>query len=863
MTLKNRETSAKNALRYGHFKKAIVHLKVLLATEKRVEWIDWAQTAHSALAQQLAQQKNFQEVVKLFASGHRLCDLSLENPVYINALQKMNRLDEALDHYLRLSQKELLDKNDKVALSIIRSQFAAYAIAGVSEIIEQLPENDPIFVDFDKAYQLLDAYCHSDDESVKRNLKLISFRSPYRDLRQIIAAAIQLDESNATGDVAGIEKSRHALAHISPDSAFSKLAELLHLTSADTQDILSPFLSLNSDSQNLVLHMKGWQKEQVKIIERLANLPSEPDFNTLFRVADEYQKDQPEFCTEIAKIALIHAKTKNHKVVTLKRYEQRFGNLSFLDKYHIDALYETLYLNSGLKLEEYYFDPEEEFDDYEETWEIFIDVINDSKHLPKIIKQNISLIKALIYRNFSKQRCKKNKPDQNSADYLQESLFFDPSDKEAHIELNRYFLDNNQLKDARDNLAIALDYYPDNLEILLLSIESAIASGAYKKAAKYAKKILDVDPINRQARTLLCNAHLSHARKQAKIGKWHLVEVELNDAEQWAGDQTQIQASIAVLRANMAVAQKQNKQATELLKTIKEIVDTELNASLIIHLEATSINADAKKLHRLAKLKWKPAKNQGIDILFSFIDLGKTCFEHYHEKIILQSINALLPALQTIKLEAVSLQDYEKILEFCWHPFKLYNLLDIYINKAIKEHGDIPLLVYYRYINKRYLSIDEYRKITRMIDQARDQGDSKIASRLITLLEKSGPPLSFLNELDDDEFDEFDEFDENLPPKNLEEIHKLLPELIHLAASDADITKMLKDIMSLNQSEINEYKVIIGMEGLKDMLIAFITNGTQPNDFIADYDNNSEGKEKGKTKKKSIFPFNLFGDNNE
>lgn len=872
MTLQDREISAKNALNYGHYKKAIVHLKALIASEKRAEWIDWAQTAHLSLAEQLATHGNHQEVVNLFTSGHRLCDLSLQEPLYINALLKTNKHAEALNYFLELAQKDSLDKKSKSALSIIRSHFAAYAIAGESEIIERLPVDDPVVIDFDKAYQLLEAYCSADDEAVEQGLKSISFRSPYRDLRTIIAAAIKLDgvdvDSDVTFEMATKEKSREVLAHIAPDSAFFALAESLHLASQDRQDILVNFSSLNGITQQFILQINGWQKEQEKILKTLAKFPEEPDFSAVFRIADQYQKYLPDFFSSIAKIAHVQARARRNKVLSLKRYEQRFGKLNEVDSCHLDALYEKLAFEQELHQDEYYyFDLEEQFDDLEGAWQEYLDLLEESE-----TKHDIALTKALVYRYFVEQRLSKTKPDNTTAYYLEKLLVFDPYDKESHIQLCRYYLDTNHSKELRSSLNHALEFFPDDLQVLLLAVEGAIASGAYKKAAKYAKEILHVDPINYKARSLLCNSHLSHARKQAKIKKWHLLEKELNEVEPWVGDQVAVKASIAVLKASMALAQKQNKQACEFLQQLQKIVKTPLDASMMIHLEANSINADAKKLHQLAKLKWKPAKNQGSDVLLSFVDMGDACFDQYHNDIVFNMIQVLSPALESINIEDLSLPEIEKIFDF-WRHLKLSNILNILVDKAIKIHGDMPIFTYYRHVTKNYLSSKDYDELIEVIEQEKEQGNTKSVSRLISVLEKCGPPMRFGFE----GFEEFDDFsepnnnsflndvDENMSPEEIgDELLAMLPELIRRGATDDDIVGMMKDIVGATPLDITKYKKIVGTEGLKDMLIDFIENKTPPEIFIKRYENNNKDKDQGKSgKKKSFFQFNIFGDNGD
>ncbi len=882
MTLKDRETNAKNALHYGHYKKAITHLKPLLEaknieSDRKARWIEWAKTAHTSLAQQLFKSKKYQEVIRVCNSGHRLCELALDTPIYITSLINTNRFDEALEYYLQLSEKSAEGKTARSDLALIRSELAVRAIANDSKIIERLPEDDPVAAGFENACELLDAYCHSNDELVEDKLKLISFRSPYRDLKQIISAAIKLDK----GSEADKEKSRETLANISPDSAFFSLAEAFQLTAMDVEEIASSYLSLNNNLQAFVCHAKGWQEEQQKLLNALANLPPEPGFSEIFRIADSCKKIQPEYAREIAQMALVHARVKHSNVITPKRYEQRFGKMDALESQHVEALYEILTYDEEPK-DDYFFDPEEQFIDVEEAWEDYLSLLNDENDEKYGgMNPSVSLSNALVYRFFVKLRSRSDTDTRirrTSIHYLEKSLEYDPLDKESHLDVIRYYLNEKKLKDARDSLNLALKYYPDDLQILLLAVEVAIAGNAFKKASNYAKKILEVDPINRQARNLLCKAHLAHARKQVPGGKWHLLEKELDEAEQWSKDQVNIQAAIVTLRAIMATAQKQKKQASEYLQQLSSLLKTDLNASLIIHLEtgatnSEAINCNAKKLHQLAKLKWRPAKKQKKEVLFSFIEMSEACLNDYDEKVVHEAFTALKPALKFIDTADFSLQDYESVLAF-WHRTKQTDLSEVYVEKAIKEHGNLPLLIYYRYIDKPFLPFASFSEVEDALHRAKEAGDSRTVTRLISVLEKSGPPMP-LGGFNDKHFpdfdldDDFNDLDDDLPLKDLDEdaLKILLPELINLAASDKEIISLLQNVVRLPHAKIMEYKDIIGEKGLREMLIAFITKQTEPEDFIAEYESTKEETEKEdkKPKKKSFFSqLNLlFGGDDE
>lgn len=71
-------------------------------------------------------------------------------------------------------------------LTDLREQLAAQALAGRTEVIAGLSPEDPVVLDHPIAVDALQAYCRGDDIALESHLKRLPFRSPYRDLRQIL-----------------------------------------------------------------------------------------------------------------------------------------------------------------------------------------------------------------------------------------------------------------------------------------------------------------------------------------------------------------------------------------------------------------------------------------------------------------------------------------------------------------------------------------------------------------------------------------------------------------------------------------------------------------------------------------------------
>ena len=79
----------------------------------------------------------------------------------------------------------------------------------------------------------------------------------------------------------------------------------------------------------------------------------------------------------------------------------------------------------------------------------------------------------------------------------------------------------------------AAQRFPDDSRILLQATQSAVARRAYKKAAGFARRLLQVDPINPEARRQMIELQLAHARKQMRAKRPDLAAKELSQASEW------------------------------------------------------------------------------------------------------------------------------------------------------------------------------------------------------------------------------------------------------------------------------------------------------------------------------------------
>jgi len=840
MTLQQREERVKTAMQHGHDKEAIVHLKQMLKQESRPEWIEWMLEAHQRQTHRLFQIGKFQESARLFESGHRLCGLSLDCADYILCLLQLSQTTKAAERYV-LAQSSL----SKTDLFMLRAKLGALALAGDGQILTLLPAEDPVVTDFDKAFALLERWCANEDAELKQDLTALSFRSPYRDLRALLSAS--LSDKGKTG-VNG-----EFLARITAESPYRHLATLFYTASLDNQEALSSLGGLNTEEKRFLTQLKGWSKEQSKLAEKLAKLPDDPDYASVFRFADRYKAMDSKSMRSLAEMAGIHGSTYSNRAVNLSRFEKRFGRLSESEMAHAKArVMVCAYTHRLLEDDDYGFTG---YNQVERAWIDYVSIIGGPE-----MDENAEFCIALINRYLTRLWTETGNPlNETNASNLENSLRIDPQDKPTHLLLIDFHLSEKKLKKARMAADYALEIYPADISILLAAIKVAVAGNTFKKAAGYAKQILSVDPINIEARRLLHNAHFSHARKQARAGKWHLVEKELKEAGRWT-DQPLSKASVAILEACRELQAKHTEVATELLSEAFDLAGSALNIGFIMQFEADSIDYDVASLFSQSKIDWPLAALQRKDELFSLVDT----VDHFLNEENTEQIAVALSQFNTTLSQALDLiqheDEFEQLCEF-WLRTQQDGLLTAYANEAESRFEDQPVFTYFRTVNKSWLKPDDYQALEEAMEEAREQGNQSLAMRILALLSKLPPPM--LGDMDpfrkmlglsedayDDDFThEVADYDDN--------------EIINLIRT-GDMNEVLinaEALIGIPRDEIEQIRSLIGDNALREFFIRVFNGGSIEDlqDLIPnDHPPPRHKKKKAKKKSESTRQLGLF-----
>ncbi|MEA3410450.1 MAG: tetratricopeptide repeat protein, partial [Pseudomonadota bacterium] len=494
------EAHATDLLENRRYKEAIAAFKDLLQRDPRQPWLEALSTAYAGRAEELAAKGMIKEALAIWRGRTELCDTPLAEPAYIELLMQAGRIDTAIGVLAEHPDEPEIQR----FLPKLRALAAAQALAGREATLDFFPGDDPVVRDFPAALAALQAYCQRDDGAVETHLKAIPFRSPYRDLRQILKALLRFDT-----DAADAERS---LARIDSGSPFSGICDAMRAARLPNPEFMRRCGELNPPERRFATVLRGWTPQQVKRVLELRQLGDQPRPDALMRFLLRHREPLgQDWVRETAMRLLVHQPGgKGH-------FNRAFGKMSEFHRHRIQALH----------LEEEGDAPDEIFN----TWREAYLASNQPTGSPDTDPE---LTAAMVLRRSVDRWLRTEPPQPTTVRALEVSLTLDPDDVPTYLKLIRHYRDAGELKDARRVLESALDRYPKDAVVLTEAVETALAGNAFKKAARFARQALERDPINARVRDILVVSHLSHARKQIRQGKNALARKELDEAANWA-----------------------------------------------------------------------------------------------------------------------------------------------------------------------------------------------------------------------------------------------------------------------------------------------------------------------------------------
>lgn len=711
--LPTRELIARGAaLASAHnYKDAIDVYKLLLKREPQAEagWREALATAYLERARQLAGKAMYREAAVLWENLPSLCGETPHPELYIDWLLRSGQHAKAMRAYAAHAATLSTAETGELEIGL-----AALALTGQKEVLQALPQDTPLRQHLNAAQEALRAYVQGEPEDrVREALKNISIRSPYRDWRQILAALLKLETAPA--------EAKTLVERIAPGSPYQGLAEIIRACAAENP--ARALLALDPIQRELAGSLLGLNQGQMKLLKDWTRLDTHPSEKASFDFMIANQGALDAESVRRAALALLPAYPAGLKV-----YSRVFGPLPPFEAARLQALRA---------------EREGEIDRALRGWhtcaELLIKDTGDPDH---------RLSAALILRHMAELAEQEDldwgETPQTRA-YLEQSLRLDPDDRDVYLKLAKLCQEAGDDKEYHQWVERAAKHFPDDPQVLLAAVETATARKAYKKAAGFAARVLELDPINPKARAILIHSHLAHARKQILAGKYALAEKELDSAGQLERDKAR-SGVIELNRGLLASRQGQPERARQWLREGVRLAGSPVLAWLRLAVEAERLDLEPSVLRRDLDLGDPRKLAAGRADLLALIRAVNAYHEEgfeYLDATLRELERPLKRAIQQLEQE----DDFVAVCE-CLHQAPCHELLEVAAARALERYPERPLFVYYLIYGRAEGDIDsvkerDYERLDTALQRAMAAKDHRAVTAIERFFSQGALPSPF------------------------------------------------------------------------------------------------------------------------
>jgi tetratricopeptide (TPR) repeat protein len=640
------------------YKDAVEAYKLLLKRESRQEWRDALGEAYLGRAGDLAAKGMYKEAAALWENMHGVCGQTWRMGAYLSWLLQAGQYAKVGKQYAALCATA---KGEKEAA--VSGVLAAALLAGNRDLLEALPSDHDLLQGLASAEAALSAYCHGDEAGLQASLRGIPFRSPFRDFRQILKA---LSARSADPLSAG-----SLLDHVPTESPFAGLARVARAAVSSDGAAADALAEMGPSEQAVLAALKGWDADRLRAWKELKPALASRRPGALFDSLMAHRKLLGEDHVQRACLALIPSHPKG-----LRTYSQVFGPLSAFEEKRLLALAEE---RDGATSRA------------EERWRECVALLEAEP------ADHNRLAAALILRHIADRSEGPGWMDDEDPRIrdLEASLRLDPDDRPTYLRLATLHKEARDRNGYHECVDRALRRFPEDRDVLLLAIAAATERKAFKKAAGYARTLLDLDPINTRARQTLIASRLAHARKLMGGGKLDLARRELEQAkglerEGARSGVIQIHLGILELLAGREV------QARDWLRDGVKLAGGGPAARARVHIEAQRCKVDPQRV-------WKacgPAESrtptaQEVMGLVKVID----SYADEEPKVLRGAVDESAGPLKRLAHLPYSEDEMAAILR-CLYRVGHHGLLADYANQALKRWAGQPEFVFYQVVGR-------------------------------------------------------------------------------------------------------------------------------------------------------------------
>lgn len=771
----DREQAANKSLTAGRFREAIEGFKELLKTERRGEWIEALAQAYIGRAEELQAKGMIPEALTIWRNRASICGKPLAHWGYIECLCKSGATAEALQLVTQMEPGE-----ERLALE---NRLAATAVLLPPEALSALPEDHALRSQHGHAVAALHAYCAGDGKALDEALQGIPFRSPYRDLRPVLKALSTVQQDP--------EQAKTLLARVASDSPFAKLVAIVRTASLPDDAWLPALAKASPAEQQALLDLKGCPPERRSQLLELAQLGANPNpvkvLDILLRPHNKRTPRIEALCHHL--LPYVEEPNQQHRTFIRQIPQSQFENQ------RIAALANEL---AG---------------DPSASTGFWLDAVKAMEKIPEQAKNAALILHRLA---FGREVMGPHKDlSKENVQLLERSLKLDGDNPQARLRLIHAYAKAGNAKQARTHLEVALAGTPDDPQTLLAAVETAIASDSHKKAEGYAKRLLELDPINPQVRGLIARAGLAQARKQMRAKRMDLALKELDQALPWMADAPS-RALVGVLRA--LCAPDGADDAT--LRTAAAGLGGPLCAAFHLVMEAYRLKWEPKALLVRAKIPLD-AKPDAPD-LANFARLLDAC-EDKEGKILIQTLKLLRRSIELGASLALTTETRTAVCEALLRR-REFQALDVHAKAALQQSPKAPIFVYFSAVaacRDKPWELTDHRieRLEDALEQAKD--DKRTAGRIADFLRR------------DEEYEDFDDDDDDFGPFDPGDIdpRTMLRAMIAMSGTKHFLDMMRRNIGSTTfdamkaQAGQNEQKLV-------DLLVDYMLTHSPKGDLL-------------------------------
>jgi hypothetical protein len=689
-------------------------------------------------------------------------------------------------------------------------------VSGAADLMAHLPQDSALLKHWEWIGTALAAYRDGERERCEQALKPLPFRSAFRDLRTLLKAQLP--------DGADIEQVPALLAKIPDESPYQALAKACLAYRQFGADFVASLSGLEHNQRRIVAQAKGLIARQAQLLEALVKLNGQIDakarFNLVLQYRDVFGNDAAQaYC--LGALAEYPGGEKDY-----------FTHFAGKDPFEANRVQALLHEQAENDYDAGFF------------WERGIDILKKDR------PTNDRKI-ALILRHMAD----KAYPAEASA-LLADSLEYDPGDRQSYLNLLTIY--QEQRPDPVQYahwLECGLQRFPADTDLLVRAAKSAAARKAFKKAATYAKALLQIDPVNTLAKHLLFANHMAHARRLVKTEKFHLVEKEIQAAEQLTIDK-RLRRQADLLRGFYLWQAEDKAQGLQrIVDTLAKLHDDPINMHFQAQIEAGLLELPTQGLNRaLPTFK---------DYLLSAPQLQRLIgsLDYYDEQ--LDDRNLLFKALDKVKAPLKKsvewLLDHDTLL-LAWcqtlEDIGHYELLK-HCAKAAQARRHTPAWMYYRTLaecqgDAGHLDFMSLYRLKIALEDARADNDNKTAAAIARLLERASGAPEHLPEEDEAEDlpqplisdDPVEDLFGHVPDAVFKRITKKIEEIMRKRDSDSLIAQFIRQhgnrlgqqrltILFMNQDFLWSVAIFAGAEEL------MIEIGVSFDDIVNRFDHDS------------------------